>query len=124
MYLTHTNYNESKFYDVFSRKIKLLIREEIFAKLNLNIFFQKVRANSPSVELFRSIDYYMLFCNLFVFAALAETTLIGMTAPNSKPVTAAQQMMDIMQNDDDDEEEENMKNTKPSVRNFNKSLCC
>ena len=107
----------------------LLSMDKIDKKISIKyhpakfIFFQKVRANSPSVELFRSIDYYMLFCNLFVFAALAETTLIGMTAPNSKPVTAAQQMMDIMQNDDDDEDEENMKNTKPSVRNFNKSLC-
>jgi len=87
----------------------------ILYECSLFSFFQKVRVTSPSAELFRSIDYYMLFCNLFVFAALAETTLVGMTAPNSKPVTAAQQLMDIMQNDDDDDDEENIENAKPSV---------
>lgn len=46
-----------------------------------------VRNNSPSSSgLFRSIDFYMLACNLFVFAALFEGALVGMTAPNEKHV--------------------------------------
>lgn len=46
-----------------------------------------VRKNSPSSsDLFRSIDYYMLACNMFVFAALFEGALVGMMAPNEKHV--------------------------------------
>eukprot|EP00795_Rhopilema_esculentum_P004694 gene4694-20986_t len=36
-----------------------------------------IRNNSPPAGLFRSIDYYLLMCNLFVFAALAEYALVG-----------------------------------------------
>ena len=48
-----------------------------------------VRQNSPSSttdELFRSIDVYMLVCNVFVVAALCEGALVGMTAPNERQV--------------------------------------
>lgn len=31
---------------------------------------------------FRSLDYYTLMCNLFVFFALAEYALVGVTEPN------------------------------------------
>lgn len=30
------------------------------------------------------IDWYLLVCNLFVFAALGEAALVGMTAPSIK----------------------------------------
>ena len=43
-----------------------------------------VRTNSPGSGLFRSIDVYMLCCNLFVFGALGEAALVGMTAPSKK----------------------------------------
>lgn len=43
-----------------------------------------VRSNSPEASSFRSLDYYMLFCNLFVFAALVEYALVGMTDPKSR----------------------------------------
>jgi len=42
-----------------------------------------VRTNSPGSG-FRSIDVYMLCCNLFVFGALCEAALVGMTAPSKK----------------------------------------
>ena len=35
--------------------------------------------------------------------------LVGMTAPNAKPVDRLQQMMDILQNDDDDDDAEEEK---------------
>ena len=78
----------------------------------------QIRVSSPSQELFRSIDYYMMFCNLFVFAALLETTMVGMTAPNAKPVDRLQQIMDILQNDDDDDDDETLHETNVS-RNAN-----
>ena len=37
-----------------------------------------IRSNSPPAGLFRSIDYYLLMCNLFVFAALLEYALVGL----------------------------------------------
>ncbi|XP_066911541.1 gamma-aminobutyric acid receptor subunit beta-like [Clytia hemisphaerica] len=43
-----------------------------------------VRSQAPSSGLFRCIDVYMLCCNLFVFAALGEAALVGMTAPSEK----------------------------------------
>ena len=43
-----------------------------------------VRSQAPSSGLFRCIDVYMLCCNLFVFAALGEAALVGMTAPSDK----------------------------------------
>ena len=40
-----------------------------------------IRNTSPPAGLFRSIDYYLLMCNLFVFAALLEYALVGLV-PN------------------------------------------
>jgi len=40
-----------------------------------------IRSTSPPAGLFRSIDYYLLMCNLFVFAALLEYALVGLV-PN------------------------------------------
>ena len=37
-----------------------------------------IRSHSPPAGLFRSIDYYLLMCNLFVFAALLEYALVGL----------------------------------------------
>ena len=71
---------------------------------------QILQAGGPiAAQQYRSIDYYVAVCELFVFLALLESMLVGMTAPNAKPVDRLQQMMDILQNDDDDDdaEEEN-----------------
>eukprot|EP00111_Clytia_hemisphaerica_P019967 TCONS_00058879-protein len=60
-----------------------------------------VRNNSPSSSgLFRSIDFYMLVCNMFVFAALVEGALVGMTAPNEKYVksTFKNQVKKVLRN--------------------------
>ena len=43
-----------------------------------------IRSNIPSANFFRMIDIYLLTCNLFVFAALAEAAIVGMTAPSIK----------------------------------------
>ena len=43
-----------------------------------------IRSHYPSSNSFRMIDWYLLVCNLFVFAALGEAALVGMTAPSKK----------------------------------------
>ena len=43
-----------------------------------------IRSHYPSSNSFRMIDWYLLVCNLFVFAALGEAALVGMTAPSIK----------------------------------------
>ena len=43
-----------------------------------------IRNNSPPAGLFRSVDYYLLMCNLFVFAALLEYALVGLMVNKSK----------------------------------------
>lgn len=42
-----------------------------------------VKASSPLSSKFRSIDYYLLFCQLFVFGALAECAVVGMANSTS-----------------------------------------
>ena len=71
---------------------------------------QIMRAGGPiAAQQHRSIDNYIIVCALFVFLALLESMLVGMTAPNAKPVDRLQQMMDILQNDDDDDDAEEEK---------------
>eukprot|EP00112_Aurelia_sp_Birch-Aquarium-sp1_P016608 Seg378.25 transcript_id=Seg378.25/GoldUCD/mRNA.D3Y31 product="Gamma-aminobutyric acid receptor subunit beta" protein_id=Seg378.25/GoldUCD/D3Y31 len=43
-----------------------------------------IRNNSPPAGLFKSVDYYLLMCNLFVFAALLEYALVGLMINKSK----------------------------------------
>eukprot|EP00794_Sanderia_malayensis_P007980 gene7980-8837_t len=38
-----------------------------------------IRNNSPPAGLFTSLDYYLLMCNIFVFAALGEYAIVGLT---------------------------------------------
>ena len=75
-------------------------------------------SEGSSLQGFRSIDYYVMVCELFVFGALLESTIVGMTAPNAKPVDRLQQMMDVLQNDDDDDDD----NTVSSLE-ISSSLC-
>lgn len=67
-----------------------------------------IRNHSPPAGLFRSIDYYLLMCNLFVFAALLEYALVGMKPNNRKrkhEKRKEQQSIDLYNMD-------NMKNLK------------
>ena len=52
-----------------------------------------IRNHSPPAGLFRSIDYYLLMCNLFVFAALLEYALVGLI-PNKANVKRSRNEMD------------------------------
>lgn len=62
--------------------------------------------SSGSSQGLRSIDFYVMMCQFFVVAGLIESIVVGMTAPNAKPVDRMQQMMEVLQNDDDDDNEE------------------
>lgn len=70
-----------------------------------------VRKNSPNITtgLFRSIDIYMLVCNMFVVAALCEGAVVGMSAPNERQVknTFKNQVKKII--------EKTNKNKKPTL---------
>ncbi len=39
-----------------------------------------IRNGAPPAGLFRSLDWYLLMCNLFVFAALGEYAIVGLTS--------------------------------------------
>ena len=65
-----------------------------------------VRSQAPSSGLFRCIDVYMLCCNLFVFAALGEAALVGMTAPSEKHANEKEK------DEENDEKEKNNNNNK------------
>ena len=42
-----------------------------------------IRTNAPKAKTFRSLDYYLLICMMFVFGALAEFAVVGMTDPKN-----------------------------------------
>lgn len=51
--------------------------------LTIVTFTNNVKKNSPSAGLFRSLDCYMLVCNLFVFASVVEYAFIELNVnPN------------------------------------------
>lgn len=43
-----------------------------------------IRATAPKAKSFRSLDYYMLLCMFFVFGALGEFALVGMSYAKTK----------------------------------------
>ena len=44
-----------------------------------------IRSTAPSAKTFRSLDYYMLICMIFVFGALVEFAIVGITDPDFSP---------------------------------------
>ena len=44
-----------------------------------------IREHSPPSGLYRSLDYYLLICNIFVFAALIEYALVGLKIDMMEP---------------------------------------
>ncbi|XP_065657422.1 glycine receptor subunit alpha-2 isoform X3 [Hydra vulgaris] len=44
-----------------------------------------IRSTAPSSKTFRSLDYYMLICMIFVFGALVEFAVVGITDPDFSP---------------------------------------
>ena len=41
-----------------------------------------IRSTAPSANTIRSLDYYMMICMLFVFGALVEFAIVGITDPH------------------------------------------
>jgi len=72
-----------------------------------------VKETSPPSSIFRSIDYYLLICKLYVFGALAECAIVGMSLPVSKRRRCydATKITEGYEDGEDIEEYE-MKNTK------------
>ncbi|XP_047123875.1 glycine receptor subunit alpha-2 isoform X1 [Hydra vulgaris] len=44
-----------------------------------------IRSTAPSANTIRSLDYYMMICMLFVFGALVEFAIVGITDPKMSP---------------------------------------
>ena len=43
-----------------------------------------IRATAPKARSFRSLDYYMMLCLMFVISAMGVYALVGMSDPKSK----------------------------------------
>jgi len=68
-----------------------------------------IRQSAPKAKKFRSLDYYLLICMMFVFAALAEYAVVGMTYYKTKRYWKLHQANNSISRDDIDEEEEKRK---------------
>ena len=43
-----------------------------------------IRATAPKARSFRSLDYYLMLCTVFVISAMGVYALVGMSDPKSK----------------------------------------
>ena len=82
--------------------------------LTITTLANSIRSTLPPVSYSKSIDYYLLACFLFVFAALVEFAVVGITDIKWKNLTKAEkkEMKKQMAMENVNEEENSVKASK------------
>ena len=62
----------------------ILYAAGITTVLTIVTMTNSIRATAPKARSFRSLDYYMMLCLMFVISAMGVYALVGMSDPKSK----------------------------------------